>query len=42
MKSIKFFKFAAILLTCVFTMPATSCDNDDDNPKTSELKFDPA
>ena len=41
MKISKFFKLTAAMLACVFAMAITSCDNDDE-PKGSELKFDPA
>ena len=40
MKISKFFKLTAAMLTCVFAIAVTSCDNDED-PKSPELKFDP-
>ncbi len=40
MKFTKFIKLSTAMLTCVFAMAVTSCD--DDEPKDPELKFDPA
>ena len=41
MKISKFFKLTAAMLACVSAIAVTSCDNNDD-PKGSGLKFDPA
>ena len=41
MKISQFFKLTAAMLACVSAIAVTSCDNNDD-PKGSGLKFDPA
>ena len=43
MKQMKFLKFAAAMLCCVFAMTIVSCDKDDDDaPTPSAFKFNPA
>ena len=43
MKQMKFLKFAAAMLCCVFAMTIVSCDKDDgDAPTPSAFKFNPA
>lgn len=41
MKKINFLSFTIALLSCMFAMTFTSCDNDDDEDAVSTLKFNP-